>query len=192
MKTSSHLAVLVLLLSLPFAVSAHTGAHDTYGLFSGFAHPFSGLDHLLAMLAVGIWTIQMRHKSMWLLPAAFVSVMLLGAVLGLSGLGLPYVETGIALSVLVFGLLIASAIRLPTAFGVCLVAVFALFHGYAHGTEMPAGVASGFMAGFALATALLHISGMASAILLRKFNADLAVRVAGGAMALSGMYMVLA
>ncbi|THF63030.1 HupE/UreJ family protein [Pseudothauera nasutitermitis] len=137
---------------------AHPG-HETASFFSGFSHPLGGPDHLLAMLAVGLYAARQAGRQRWALPAAFVLAMLAGAGLGALGLALPAVETGIAASVLVLGLLIAFAARLPMAAAVVLVAAFALFHGHAHHAEMGDGTLAAYAVGFALATALLHGAG---------------------------------
>ncbi len=153
--------VLGLLALLPTAAFAHTGVGPTHGLLHGFTHPLFGWDHLLAMFAVGLWAAQRGDRSVWLLPAVFVGTMVVGGLLGVVGVPVPGVEAGILASVLVLGGLIALAARFPLALGVAAVALFALFHGHAHGTEMPAavsGVAYGL--GFAAATALLHATGI--------------------------------
>jgi urease accessory protein len=146
-----------------------------------------GLDHLLAMVAVGLWAAQLGGRAAWLIPAAFVSVMTAGAGLGMSGVHLPLVEQGIIASVVVLGLLIATAARLPLVASAGLVGVFALFHGVAHGTEMPAS-ASGFAyaAGFALATATLHAIGLLAA----KATRVQWVRIAGAAIAVTAIALV--
>jgi urease accessory protein len=144
----------------PALAQAHPGHAPGAGFMHGFAHPMTGLDHLLAMLAVGLWAAQLGGRATWLVPAAFVSVMTFGAGLGMSGVHLPLVEQGIIASVFVLGLLIATAARLPLAASAALVGVFALFHGFAHGAEMPVS-ASGlaYASGFALATVALHVIG---------------------------------
>jgi len=127
-------------LALPVLASAHPG-HDghelTWDFSGGFAHPLSGWDHLLVMIAVGLWAAQLGGHARWLVPAAFAGVMALGAALGEEGVTFPGIEQGIAASVLVLGLLIAAAVRLPVTAGAALVGVFAIFHGLAHGAEMP-------------------------------------------------------
>src|SRR3990167_3389305 len=128
------------LTSLP--VHAHVGLSDASGFLHGLAHPASGLDHVLAMLAVGLWAAQTGGRSVWAVPLTFVGVMALGGALPLPGIGLPFVEQGIVLSVLLLGVLIAVSVRLPLWLGSGLVGLFALWHGRAHGAEMPA-LASG-------------------------------------------------
>ena len=145
---------------LPVAES-HTFGSQGAGLMAGLTHPFVGLDHLLAMFAVGIWAGQLGGRAVWLIPLTFVSVMAVAATLASFGLLLPLMEPAIACSVLVLGLLIAGSVRLPTSVCALLVSLFAVFHGYAHGLELPQ-AASPILygAGFVLATALLHGLGI--------------------------------
>ena len=145
---------------LPVA-EAHTFGSQGAGLMAGLTHPFMGLDHLLAMIAVGIWAGQLGGRAVWLIPLTFVSVMAAAATLASFGLLLPLMEPAIACSVLVLGLLIAGSVRLPTSVSALLVSLFAVFHGYAHGLELPQ-AASPILygAGFVLATALLHGLGI--------------------------------
>ena len=145
---------------LPVA-EAHTFGSQGAGLMAGLTHPFVGLDHLLAMFAVGIWAGQLGGRAVWLIPLTFVSVMAVAATLASFGLLLPLMEPAIACSVLVLGLLIAGSVRLPTSVSALLVSLFAVFHGYAHGLELPQ-AASPILygAGFVLATALLHGLGI--------------------------------
>lgn len=191
---SSGLAAVAML--FPAIASAHPGHGVAHGFGSGFAHPFFGWDHLLAMIAVGIWAGQRGGKARWLLPLAFVGTMAVGATLGVLGTGLPGVEAGILASVLVLGVLIAASAELPLAAAAALVAAFALFHGHAHGSEMPlthSGIAYG--AGFCLATALLHGMGVALPLLLHRLPGDgrLAwVRLSGAAIGAAGLALILA
>ena len=184
------MGVLVL---LPLSALAHTGVGHTSGIGAGFGHPLGGLDHLLAMLAVGLWAAQMGGRALWLVPSAFVGVMLVGGGLAVSGIQLPFVEQGIIASVLVLGLLIAVAFKLPPLTSALVVGSFALFHGFAHGAEMPlaAGAAS-YTFGFALGTALIHVTGAAGGLLLHRLKVANLVRLAGGAIALSGLYLAVA
>ncbi|MGE3873271.1 MAG: HupE/UreJ family protein [Parvibaculaceae bacterium] len=185
------LALLSLALAaLPTAALAHTGVGDTSGFAHGFMHPVGGLDHVLAMVAVGLLAARLGGRALWLVPLSFVTMMILGGVAGASGVGLPFVELGISGSILVLGFVIALGRQLPTGLAMALVGFFGIFHGHAHGTEMPVD-AQGFAygAGFVLATALLHAAGLALG-----FGADRlagswsarASRVAGGAMAAAG------
>lgn len=190
MKAS--LAKLGLLMSLPGVALAHTDAGQTTGFLQGLGHPMGGVDHLLAMLAVGLWAMQIGGRACWWVPTTFVGVMIGGGILGLAGVPLPFVETGISVSVCLLGLLIAGACRLPLAYSAMLVGTFAIFHGHAHGTEMPfATGAVSYTIGFALATALLHLAGMGLGGLMQKVNLQTAVRCAGGAIALGGIYLVV-
>jgi urease accessory protein len=188
MKRSSPILLLALagVFLLPGLASAHILPGTSHGWHDGFAHPFSGLDHLLAMFAVGLWAAQHRGRAVWQIPLTFVGVMALGGLLGLTGAYLPGVELGIALSVLVLGGLIAAAPRLQVRWSVCLVGLFALCHGYAHGREMPASVgAIPFSAGFIAATLLLHGMGIAAGLYFQK--QPRAIRLAGAAIALSSV-----
>ena len=178
------------LASLPTAAFAHTGAGATNGFAHGFMHPFGGLDHVLAMVAVGLLAARLGGRALWLVPLSFVTMMILGGAAGASGVGLPLVELGISGSILTLGFVLALGRRLPTALAMALAGFFAIFHGHAHGTEMPVD-AQGFLygAGFVLATALLHMAGLAAGIagdrLAGSWSAR-AGRVAGGVMAAAG------
>ena len=186
MKHSRMIALAVFCLTAGTA-SAHTGVHTATGFAGGLAHPFMGLDHVLAMLAIGLWAAQQGGRAFWAIPAAFVGAMAVGGGLALSGLTLPHVETGIAASVLVLGLLIATQRQWTVTAGVAIAAVFALFHGYAHGLEMPQAASPALYAlGFVLATVCLHGVGMMSSLLGRY-----AMRVAGMGIAATGLALVL-
>ena len=166
--------------------SAHTGSHGVTGFVSGLSHPLLGLDHLLAMIAIGLWAAQQGGRARWAVPAAFVGTMILGGVLAMSGLALPQVETGIAASVLVLGLLIATRRQWAVPAGMTIAAGFALFHGYAHGLEMPQAASPALYAlGFVLTTAFLHGVGIAGSLIGRH-----AMQVAGAAIAASGLVML--
>jgi urease accessory protein len=168
---------------------AHTlGAHDA-GLVHGFTHPIGGFDHVLAMIAVGIWATQTGGRAVWLVPASFVVMMVVGGLVGLSGLGLPMIEIGIAGSVLAMGGLIAFSTRLPVAAGMAIVGLFALFHGHAHGTEMPqAASASLYALGFVISTVGLHLTGVGFA----HFAASRMVRYSGAGVAAAGLLLLAA
>ena len=188
---SPRLAVLSLALAtLPTAALAHTGAGDTNGFAHGFMHPIGGLDHVLAMVAVGLLAARLGGRALWLVPLSFVTMMVLGGIAGKSGVNLPFVELGISGSILVLGFVIALGRQFPIALAIALVGFFGIFHGHAHGTEMPVD-AHGFAygAGFVLATALLHAAGLALGIgadrLAGAWSAR-ASRAAGGAMAAAG------
>ncbi|WP_043308857.1 HupE/UreJ family protein [Pseudomonas sp. ML96] len=188
MQLRKTLFAIALFLS-PALAFAHTG-HDHSGLMAGVAHPITGLDHLLAMLAVGLWAAQQNGAARWALPLTFVGSMLLGGLLGFAGVEIPLMETGIAGSVLAFGLLVAVAARLPMALSVGLTALFALTHGVAHGLELP-DLASpwGYAAGFVAATAALHGLGYVVVRYLPRAAAPL-VRIAGAAGAGAGVWLL--
>lgn len=168
--------------------SAHTGDHAVTGFVSGLAHPFLGLDHLFAMIAVGLWAAQQGGRALWAVPAAFVASMGLGGLLAWSGGALPHVESAIALSVLVLGLLIATRRQWAAPVGMVVAAGFALFHGYAHGLEMPQAASPALYAvGFVLATVFLHGTGIAGSLAGRR-----AVQLAGAGIAATGLALIFA
>lgn len=186
-------AYVIVTLLLPSVAWAHSGAGEGGGWMYGLSHPLSGLDHACAMIAVGLWAAQMGEHAMWRVPLAFVSVMILGGLAGMAGIHVSFIEAGIAMSLLVLGVLIAAAARLPLQMSVAIVAAFALFHGYAHGAEIPrhtAGLA--YVAGFVLATAMLHVSGISAALILKRLGRAMLVRAAGAAVAVCGGYLWLA
>jgi urease accessory protein len=169
------------------AAWAHTGGHSVTGFVSGLTHPLQGLDHLLAMFAVGLWAVQQGGRARWALPAAFLAALALGGVLAGSGGALPQVETAVALSVLALGLLVATRCRTPLLAGMAIVAAFALFHGYAHALEMPQAASPvRYALGFVLATIGLHGAGIAAGLCGRH-----AMRLAGAGIAAAGMAWVL-
>lgn len=185
-------ALLATLLLLPALAAAHPGLpghHHT--LAAGLLHPLLGIDHLLAMLAVGLWAAQQGGRATWLLPAGFVGGMIGGALLGLQGTAMALVEPGIAGSLLVLGLAVAAGRRVPVAAAFASVLLFGLCHGHAHGAEMPAGAAPLlYGAGFVFGTALLHGTGvLAGRVLLARALPGL-LRLAGGAVALGGVAML--
>lgn len=180
-------------LAVPAIAQAHTGVGHTHGFLAGAGHPVFGVDHVCAMIAVGLWAAQRGGRATWAVPATFVAVMAMGAVLGMAGAHLPLVEPGIVGSVLILGLLIAAAVRLPVAVSAGIVGLFAVFHGFAHGAEMPAsssGLAYG--AGFVLVTAVLHLAGIGLAMLMGRIGHERIVRYAGGAIAACGVFLCFA
>lgn len=185
------ISAILVLAALPLAAQAHTGVHplgpvDSAG--SGFVHPFSGLDHLLTMIAVGLWAASLGGRAIWAVPSAFVALMAVGAAFGMAGFTLPAIETGIAVSVIVVGLLVAVAARVPVAIAALIVGVFAIFHGQAHGAEMPAMAAPAqYALGFIAATALLHGVGLAGGLMGEGRLSRLVPRVAGAAVAVIGV-----
>lgn len=188
----SLLKALSLLVLFPCIAVAHTGVGETAGLMHGFGHPIGGADHLLAMIAVGLWAVQTGGRALWVVPATFVAVMALGGVLGFSGVPVPFIEVGILSSVLVLGVLIAGAYKLPLAYGALIVGFFAIFHGYAHGAEMPSSTgAISYTVGFAVATAILHTAGIAFGVLAQRIGFEKVNRLAGSAIALGGIYLAI-
>jgi urease accessory protein len=185
-STAALLAALV-----PTAALAHPAIGDAHGFVHGFAHPLSGLDHILAMVTVGIFAWQLGGRALWLVPGTFVAVMALGGLLGMAGIGIAGVEIGIAASVIVLGAIVALGVKPPVAIAMGIVALFAIFHGHSHGTEMPLDVAgAAYAAGFMLATALLHGAGIALGMLIGRVgeaNGRLGYRVSGGLVALAGV-----
>lgn len=180
------LALLVLALAMSPA-RAHVQAGEAAGFFSGFRHPVSGLDHVLAMVSVGLWGAQLGAPAVWLLPVVFPMVMAFGGFLGLAGVPLPGVEIAIALSAVLLGLAVAKEARPPLAVAAVLVGFFAIFHGHAHGTELPTGQ-SGLLysIGFVVATGCLHLSGIAVGLVHRWTWGRVALRVAGTLVAIAG------
>lgn len=173
-------------------VLAHPGPPHVHSMAEGFAHPFTGFDHLLAMLAVGLWAGLNGGRAIWAWPAAFVALMLAGAGLGLAHVTLPFVETGILASVLLLGVAVAAALRAPAMIGAIVIGAFALLHGYAHGAELPAGASvMGYMAGFALATALLHSIGVTASVVAGQGRARVAVRVLGALVLVAGLALAV-
>ena len=184
----------VALTLLPVTASAHVGVGDTHGFMHGFSHPLTGIDHILAMVAVGLFAAQLGGRALWLMPLTFVSVTALAGVAGMGDVKLPLVEIGIGMSVVVLSLAIAFQINVPTFVGMALVGFFAIFHGHAHGTEMPesaSGLAYGV--GFVCATALLHAIGVGLGLAIGQAGRSYSRRIAqvgGGAMAIAGIAML--
>ncbi|HTQ39597.1 MAG TPA: HupE/UreJ family protein [Pirellulales bacterium] len=185
-------APVLLIFGSPSLVYAHTGVGETSGLWNGLAHPLSGLDHLCAMIGVGLWAAQRGGRALWLVPLVFVVVMAVGGALGMMAISIPFVEPGIVASVLILGIMIAAAVRLPLLLSIFMVGTFALFHGHAHGAEMPL-TASGltYGIGFIIATAALHFCGIGIGLLARQSGSTWTWRYAGAAMVLCGIYLAL-
>jgi urease accessory protein len=179
------------LVLLPSLASAHTGVGDPNGFAHGFGHPLSGLDHILAMVAVGMFAAHLGGRALWLVPLSFVGMMAVSGAFGMAGGDVPLVEIGIGLSIVVLGLAVALNLNIPVIGAMGFVCLVAIFHGHAHGAEMPedaSGLAYGF--GFVLATILLHGIGIGLGILIEHFGETyqrLFSRVAGGAMAAVGL-----
>ena len=187
MKAPGRRAVILLLVCWPLLGWAHADAGRADGLLAGLQHPISGLDHVLAMVAVGLWGAQLGAPAIWLLPLTFPLVMAFGGMLGLMGVPLPEAEVGIALSALVLGLAIVTAWRPALWVAAAVVGFFAIFHGHAHGTELPAG-ASGlaYSLGFVAATGALHACGIGIGVMQRWSPGQVVLRAAGAGVAAAG------
>ncbi len=166
---------------------AHVGHGSTASFAAGVAHPLSGLDHMAVMIAVGLWAALKGNRALWLWPATFVGVMLIGGALGMAHIAVPFVEPGILASVVALGLLVALAVDLPVWVGALVIGVFAAFHGHAHGSEVAENIGGiEYMAGFALATATLHALGIGFALAMQRAHLRPLIRVAGAACVLIG------
>lgn len=176
---------------LPAIALAHTGVGDTVGFPHGFMHPITGIDHVLAMILVGVFAWQLGGRALCLVPITFVLVMAIGGALGVAGISVPFVEAGIALSVIVLGAVVAFGIKAPVAVAMAVVGLFAIFHGHAHGAEMPENAAGmAYALGFMLGTALLHGVGLGLGFLIGRIGekqGPLVVRTAGAAAAVAGV-----
>lgn len=179
------------LVGLCSSAHAHAG-HAADSFASGLAHPLSGLDHLLAMVAVGLWAAQQGGRRTWLLPLCFLALMAGGAALGAAGVALPGVELGIAMSLLVLGVLIAACVRMPAVASALLVGVLAIVHGHAHGAEIPAKAgAASYATGFLVVTALLHAAGIGLGIALQRGAAGPRLtHTLGAATAVAGLLLL--
>jgi urease accessory protein len=189
---SAALAALMTVTAAATPALAHTGLEHATSFSTGFLHPLTGPDHVLAMVAVGLWAGVNGGRAVWAWPVAFVSLMLVGGALGMMGITLPMVEPGILASVIVLGLLVLTAARVPVLVGALLVGAFAVLHGYAHGAELPTEAAAiSYSAGFALATALLHAAGLGIAFLSAREGSRVLVRAAGGVVAACGIALAV-
>jgi urease accessory protein len=186
------LILLVIALAFPTPANAHDGTGLSGGFAAGFFHPLAGLDHMLAMISVGIWGAFLGRPLLVTLPMLFPGAMVVGGAMGMAGLPIPPVELGIAVSVLTLGMMILLARRAIVPVACAIVAAFALFHGYAHGSELPASADPiGYSAGFVLCTGLLHLGGIALGTLNASPTGKVALRAGGGAIALSGLWFML-
>jgi len=177
----------LLVLLWPGKALAHTSGGEATGLLSGLQHPVSGLDHVLAMVAVGLWGAQLGAPAVWLLPVTFPMVMAFGGMLGLMGLALPGIEIGIAVSAIILGALVAWQARPPLWIAAVVVGFFAIFHGHAHGAELPPGAdALLYSIGFVVATGCLHAAGIGIGLIHRWPAGKVMLRAAGMAVALAG------
>jgi len=189
MKRAAITTFVISFVLAPAAALAHPGHDGAGGLLHGFVHPVTGIDHVLAMIAVGVLAAQYGGRALWLVPMSFLVAMATAGAIGMAGIPVQIVEAGIGLSVVVLGLMIAFQIKPPTLVAMVVVGFFALFHGYAHGSEMPKGLAGlSFAAGFLIATALLLGAGVGLGRLLqRRALGRRLIQAGGGAMALVGI-----
>jgi len=186
-----YLLIVVFSLVVSNTALAHTGEGVTGGLTSGFMHPIAGLDHVTAMVAVGILGAFLGRPAIWVLPVVFPLVMAFGGVLGLVGVPIPFIEVGIAVSSIVLGLMILFTLKPPLWIAAVIVGAFAIFHGHAHGTELPtAANALAYSAGFVVSTGLLHLAGIGIGELIRWPMGQIVARAIGGLIALAGVWFL--
>ena len=184
MKKTISLAAVLLAATTP--AFAHPG-HGAESFAAGVAHPLTGLDHIAVMVAVGLWAALKGQRALWVWPATFVGVMLIGGALGMAHVPVPFVEPGILASVVALGLLVALAVDLPVFVGALVIGVFAIFHGHAHGAEVAENVGGlKYMAGFAIATASLHAIGIGFALVMQRASLRPVIRAAGAVCVLIG------
>ena len=182
------IGTVMLFMAVSSIAEAHTGGGLSGGFSSGFMHPILGWDHVIAMVAVGIWGAFLGGRAIWILPVTFPLVMAVGGAMGIVGVPVPSVETGIALSAIALGSMVAFAARPPIWVAALIVGIFAIFHGYAHGTELPnAANPLAYSLGFVFSTGLLHLSGIALGLLVRWPMGKIVVRVIGSMIALAGV-----
>ncbi|GAB5428708.1 MAG: HupE/UreJ family protein [Devosia indica] len=185
------------LLTLAFSIAAtlpafaHLDPAEHGSFAAGFSHPLFGLDHILAMGAVGLWAAMQGGRALWLVPAAFVGTMALGFAAAIAGMPLPFVEPVILASVIFIGIAIALALPVPTSAVAAMVGFFAFFHGHAHGGELGGAGAWEFAIGFVIATAALHATGIGAGLMLAQFSGKVLTRIAGAATALGGLYLAI-
>ena len=170
---------------------AHLDPTEHGSIAAGFSHPLFGLDHILAMVAVGLWAAMQGGRALWLVPAAFVGTMALGFAAAIAGMLLPFVEPVILASVIFIGIAIALALPVPTSAVAAMVGFFAFFHGHAHGGELGGAGAWEFAIGFVIATAALHATGIGAGLMLAQFSGKVLTRIAGTATALGGLYLAI-
>ena len=164
----------------------------TSDFIAGFAHPLSGTDHILAMVAIGLWGVVAGGRALWVWPVAFVAMILVGFAAGVLGLQVPFVEPAIGSSIVVLGLLVAFAVRAPVWWGAVIAGLFAFFHGHAHGTEAVTAVVdlTAYAGGFSVATAALHVVGLAGGLLIARSSGESLLRATGGLVAVSGLALI--
>jgi len=186
-------AATLALVSWPVIARAHAGGDVAGGFLTGFLHPLGGLDHVVAMVGVGLWGAQLGNPAIWILPVTFPLVMAVGGMLGIRGVPIPAPEVGIALSGIVLGGMIAFAVRAPLGIAAVLVGAFAIFHGHAHGTELPASATPlAYSAGFVVSTGLLHAAGIAIGALIYWRTGTRVVRACGAVIAACGLWFLFA
>jgi len=177
---------------VPVLAFSHETGDVAGGMLSGFIHPISGLDHVVAMVAVGIWGAQLRGKAIWVLPVVFPLLMAFGGALGVAGINIPGVEIFIALSGIVLGVLVAMEVHLKLVYAILIVAFFAVFHGYAHGVALPHAVQPlGYGLGFVITTGLLHLAGILIGTLNKLKAGKIIIRLLGVCVALVGTYYLI-
>lgn len=192
-RSVARLALALVAAASPGLALAHPGHAEQASFLAGALHPLTGIDHLLAMLAVGLWAAQLRQRAALLLPALFPVAMVAGAALAFAGVALPAVEPVIALSVIVLGAAIVAGLQLPLAAGGAMIALFALAHGFAHGVELPAGAnVAGYAAGFIGSTICLHLAGLFLGLADQRRRGGKLLRIGGSAIAVSGLALLLA
>ncbi|MVA24839.1 HupE/UreJ family protein [Agrobacterium vitis] len=190
---AGRLASVALLVALmPGMAEAHIVQGGSGGFLQGFEHPLSGADHLLAMFSVGLWGAQLGGRNVWALPITFPLIMVLGGILGIAGVPLPAIETGIALSIVVLGAAIALVWRPPEWLALTVIGLFAICHGYAHGAELPiAADPADFAIGFVIATGLIHLAGIAVGLGVSRALGERMIRIPGGLIAIGGLYFLV-
>ena len=182
-----------LVAAIPALALAHPGHEHTTSFMTGFMHPMGGLDHLLAMLAIGLWAASLGGRALWAVPTAFVGTMLVGGALAVAGVQVPFIEQGIVLSVILMGALLLGAARFSVVTCAGIAGLFAIFHGAAHGLEMPLNAnGAEYALGFAVATALLHVVGIGFGAVIARFQAPIVTRVTGSVIAIAGLFLALA
>ncbi|MDD5212545.1 MAG: HupE/UreJ family protein [Sulfuricurvum sp.] len=184
--------VLIALLITQASLLAHIGIGTISGFTAGFTHPMSGADHILAMIAVGLWAAQIAGRSLYALPVSFVGMMIVGAMIGIQGIQIPFVEEGILGSVLVLGAMITFGVKMPVIFSSTIVGIFAICHGHAHGVEIPLNVGGiEYALGFVMATVLLHIFGITIGMTMQRYAQSKVFRIAGATIAATGIALVI-
>jgi urease accessory protein len=183
--------ILLLILCVP-PLWAHQTGDVAGGLLSGFLHPITGLDHVVAMVAVGLWGAQLKRPAIWMLPIVFPMIMAFGGSMGVAGVPLPGIEIGIAISAIVLGIMVLFAVKPPLWVAIVIVAFFAIFHGHAHGTELPGSAQPlAYGVGFVTTTGLLHVSGIAIGTIYKWKQGQWVVRALGAGIGLVGMYFLI-